>query len=146
MPVGARDIPEYGGRQSRASIERYIEIWRPLLGMQTWKVKVAWDKPIKGKYNAEIYVSDKLRSGVMSLHPTFTKWSDYWAETTIIHEMLHCLCRATDTVWDNLHCEASIGLDALPLKMYEREYVTENERFIDQLSCRLYDLRHSARA
>lgn len=146
MPVGPRDIQDLTGSQTQDDIEYLIEKWKPLLGLEHWKIKVLWDKPIRStKYNAEIYVSDLLKSAAMAVNVNYTKWSDYWAETTIIHELLHCSHKAVDLVW-----EKTTGLTDIPnvdpalhpalANTVDDLYTTEMERFIDYLSCRIYDL------
>lgn len=149
MGVSLKDIPQLGGTQTRATMEGYVERWLPLLGLHVWKVRIVWEKPIRGKHNAEIVVSDKLKSAVIALHPTYEAWTDYWAETTIIHELLHCLHKPVDLVW-----EKTTGITDLPgytpalhpevTGVADDAYVTEMERFIDQLACRLYDLYSAA--
>lgn len=145
MPIRDTDLADLSGSQTRESIEAMIEKWKPLLGLHNWKIKVIWDKPIKGKHNAEIVPSDKLRSAAIGLSRNFERWSDSWAETTIIHELLHCLHKPVDLVW-----EKTTGITDIPgytpalhpevSGVADDNYATETERFIDQLSCRLYDL------
>lgn len=139
MGVTWKDIPELTGHQDKESIGIYIARWKPLLGLHNWKIKVIWERPLRGKWNAEIYVSDKLKSAALELHRDYVLWSDYWAETTIIHELLHCSHKPIDMVWDkmvadNLHPEV--------MGTVEDCYTTEMERFIDNMSCRLYDIFH----
>ena len=148
MSISYKDIAQRGGHQTPALVGGYIARWLPLLGLHVWKVRVAWDKPIRGKPNAEIVVSDKLKSGVIALAKDYESWSDYWAETTIIHELLHCSHKAVDLVWEKMTGITDLpnvapGLHPELMGTAGDLYETEMERFIDNLSCRLYDLYHA---
>jgi hypothetical protein len=149
--ISYKDIPQLGGRQNRESMEGFVDRWLPLLGMHVWKVRIVWEKPIRGRHNAEILVSDKLKAAVIALNRDFETWSDYWAETTIIHELLHCLHKPVDLVWEkttgitdlrNVDPGLHPALEGTAADTWE----TEMERFIDQLACRLYDLYHATSA
>jgi hypothetical protein len=148
--VSYKDIVQLGGSQDQDSMEMYVERWKPLLGLHVWKINIVWSKPITGKHNAEIFVSDKLKSGAIALNRNYVEWTDYWAETTIIHELLHCLHKPVDLVWEKitgLSASPNIepGLHPVLAGTADDMYETEMERFIDQLSCRLYELYHGIR-
>jgi hypothetical protein len=117
---------------SKAQIERVVRLWQERLGLERWKLELRVSaEPMDGF--GEFDVSSQYEVATITVASGL---SPEQVEQTVVHELLHLMCRDLDAVVEDargqLHPQASVQV--------EKRYEHEIEGFVERLALRLVEL------
>jgi len=121
---------------TRTELERILAVWQDRLRLGHWSIKIVWDREISDENEAEIRVHDWYEQASIGVSKKFEQWDSRHANTTIVHELLHCFerdCKAAVEAMANVSGQAVYEL------LWSR-YLAGAEAWIDRLAIVLVDL------
>jgi hypothetical protein len=121
---------------TREELQRILSVWQQRLHLDHWDLTIRWDREVSEDNEAEIRVHDWYDQASISFHKEFEKWDERHANTTVVHELLHCFERDSKTA-----VEAMVNVTTS--KVYElawSRYVAGAEKWVDRLAAILVEL------
>lgn len=130
---------------TKEGIEEIVAVWQGRLRLQNWHIKVRWEKEVEFGADAEIKISDdyeqasiRIQQGADAATGTesFETWSDWYANKTIVHELLHIFekqtGRAAETTQNTMSNQC--------YELFWAWYSHGAENWVDRLAVILVDL------
>jgi hypothetical protein len=121
---------------TKAELERILAVWQERLRLGHWNITIKWDREVADDNEAEIRVHDWYEQASISFHKKFTEWDETHANTTVVHELLHCFERDCKSAIEAMGPVASASVYEL---LWSR-YIAGAENWIDRLALILVEL------
>lgn len=116
-------------------LDRRLAIWVSRLGLERWDIKLLPDFCDEDA-NASTWRSNTYDRATIKFSCDLPTWTFGFAETVLVHELLHLCHRDIDQVLGDL--DGQLQRDAW--LMVERRYEHAMEGFIERLACRLVEI------
>jgi hypothetical protein len=121
---------------TRKQVERTLRVWQTRLGLQTWDIKIDWEKSAGDDINASTYRLNTYDRATLCFDTAYVNWSKEFLNQTVVHELLHLVTRDLDRVF------ADFEISAHPeaYRVLDKRYDHEIEGVVDRLANRIVEI------
>lgn len=106
---------------TRADIEEIALTWRERLNLAHWTIRFSYPAEIEGDPLAETIGHDDYDHAEIRFSPSFPSWTREYANTVVVHELMHLVTRDLARACESLDELLSAGARSLFKSWFDHE-------------------------